>query len=349
MARLGLPCPALQGSSGTRPPSGPLQLAPPLPLHDHGSVRGQAHRPTCDGESHRVARDRGAVDDRHRREGLVEVEVVRDEKPVTDLYLVSTQMGSLEGHAPSVGQPPVAPCTYGRDVLPPALANLPTGLDALDRLTGGGTPAALWLLGGRAGVGTGDLALGLARAAALRSGMAVSWISTWQQPEEVTEAVLLAEAGVLLHRAREEVLTSEQAERLRQVTDGVQRSRLMPRYVQAADIMNSVNEHVSRFSVVVIDRLPHLGAAELDDLRGLAERTTTWIVVVLPALARRAVHGLVRHAHLGVWVERPEVEDPSTDRAGEADLFLLRAGHRTPPPVTVAYVARYARFMNVHT
>lgn len=221
---------------------------------------------------------------------------------------------------------------------------LSTGLDDLDRLTGGGRSGEVWLVGGPHVAAT-TLALGLARAA-LRAEVRVAWLSTWQEPDAVTDSVLLAEAGVLVHRARDGVLTPDQAERLSEVTKRVQAAPVMSLMVSDKDMACTVAEQAESALVVGLDHPAEVGTAALDDLRDLAERIGTWVVVVLPDLGRREVHGWARHAHLAVWVE---VADPETYRVGEADLFVLRAGRRTPPPVTVAYQDRFGRFLNART
>ena len=49
-----------------------------------------------------------------------------------------------------------------------------------------------------------------------------------------------------------------------------------------------------------------------------------------------------------IWIERPDVDDPTTDRCGEADLFVYRHRRRMQTNY-VAYQERYGQFINVMT
>ena len=95
-----------------------------------------------------------------------------------------------------------------------------TGLRELDRATGGGGRVGdLWAVSGAVGVGKTALGLGLARAAALRAGLPVVWLSTQHQPPELNSRFLVAEARLTHEQLEADNLTDAEEDRLARARD----------------------------------------------------------------------------------------------------------------------------------
>jgi hypothetical protein len=222
----------------------------------------------------------------------------------------------------------------------------------LDRLVGGGRRGHLWFINGPSGVGKTLFALGLARSAVLRAELSCIWLSTDHVPEDLAGLAACAEASVPTTTARSE-LSEDQRTRLLNAQDEIADAlRFEP--VSANDLLVA--------AVAVIEQTPDLAVLVIDAirdgdvetrfayLRRLAEETDTWIIAVAshpPGASKGPVWRSQRTvAHLGLWLDRPDLHDPATDRVGEADCTIW-AGDSRARSVVFAYQGRMARFVDI--
>lgn len=249
---------------------------------------------------------------------------------------------------------PSSPLGFGAYQAVALISAYPTGLADLDRATGGGEPGDLWVIGGPRGVGKSLLALSLARAVAIRADVPVTWVSTRNQPQELADAVLAAEAGFLAHRSRAGTLTDEQQERHAQVLITVQQAPITFEAASRIRLLATAAERAGQqgTKVVVLDALPEAGFDALAHLKTLATRNGTWVVAVVADLGpdRFAAQQALSDTHDRLlWVERDDLHDPGHPRVGEADIYVQRPGTRAASPVTVAYQERHRRFVGLRT
>ncbi|MCW2671789.1 MAG: dnaB [Frankiales bacterium] len=238
----------------------------------------------------------------------------------------------------------------------PVLPPWPTGTTNLDQMTGGGAPGEVWVVSGPPRVGASRLALGIARAVARHAGQPVRWLSMYEEPEVVRDRVLLAEGGFLISHVKPGLNASEELiQMLPAVEAEVARLPLSigirvegePLGVACRDGAEGVR------GLLVVDQVPVRHAREaLAELGTIAHASRAWVVVVVLADEGRGLRAVrsatTQHSDLLVWVERPDLDDPTTDRCGEADLFVYRRGRRVQSEY-VAYQERYERFINVMT
>lgn len=224
----------------------------------------------------------------------------------------------------------------------------PTGLAEIDRVTGGGRAGEVWLVTGPDGAGRTTLALGFAREAAIRQGLAVRWLSTRHEPEHLFQQTVAAEMGYL-GLLDPSTLTDDQRAALVGRRKAVADSPLAFEQVTQGGTWLSLVAEGGDPAMVVVEDSTDFAPESLTALKAEAERRGFWLVVVVGG------HGLDRHAaqkalsqgaDLALLLNRPDLNNPSTDRIGEADVTVLRPGRRAVV-VTVAHQPKYGRFVNV--
>jgi replicative DNA helicase len=223
-----------------------------------------------------------------------------------------------------------------------------TGLADIDGTTGGGWAGAVWLVTGPEGAGKTTLALGFAREAAIRQGRAVRWLSTSHAPDQLVQQALAAEVGYLglLDPA---TLTDAQQAALAERSRAVKDAPLVFESVPPDSAGAALAKKQSNTALLVIDDLTDPGPALLVALKAQAEQTGVWVLVVAggPGLDRRAARkALAYEVDVALHIDRPELDDPTTDRIGEADLAVLLPCRRTVE-VVVAHQPQYARLVNI--
>lgn len=333
-----------------------------IPFHDNVGVGWQTDFPTSRSEHHHVPLDLHALDERKGGQRHGEVQIFGHEQSVANPHLVRAKVRSLDGHvthchavvareARQCASDPRATVPIVSDPTARVLPALPTGLDDLDDLTGGGNPGEVWVVSGPPRVGASLLALGMARAVTRFAHRQVTWLSTWEEPPYLRERLLTAEGGWLNARARTGLLAEDDEARWLWLKADVASLPLTVLRADPSDLLDQVRRLVRSDTpaALVLDRVEAAAAAAvLPDLKALAQSSDTWIVVVIgdENRGRDAVRTSTEHlAGLLVWVEREDLYQPDSDRIGEADLFVHRQGRVTE--ATVAHQARYQRFINM--
>src|SRR3954447_22234803 len=257
-------------------------------------------------------------------------------------------------------------------------SGIPTGFQQLDEITNGLHPGQMVTVAGRPGSGKSTLALDLARSAAVKNQKPTAIFSLEMGKLEIMMRLFSAEAGVALQNMRSghmndtdwrrlALRSSELAEAPLFIDDSpnltmmeirAKARRLKQRhdlqlividYMQlmtSGKRVESRQQEVSEFS-----RAMKLLAKELDVPvvalsqlnRGPEQRTDK-----RPMLSDLRESGSIEQdSDLVLLVHRPDLYEPETERAGEADLILAK--HRNGPTATVAvaFQGRYSRFADM--
>lgn len=256
---------------------------------------------------------------------------------------------------------------------------VPTGLDDLDDLLGGGLRRGeLVLVAGRPSMGKSTLVLDWVRHASIAAGVPALLLSFEMTEAEIMTRVLSASAGVPLLRLRAGDLNEADQERLLAVADRIALAPLLvnescsPSIRQvAAEARRAVAEDGVRLVVVDyvqqlyvdrrVDSRQHEIAEISRSLKHLARELRVPVVAVSqlnrgpesrpdrrPVLSDlRDSGGLEQDADAVVLVHRDDYYDRASERMGEADLILAKQRNGPTDTVTVAaqlHVSRFASF-----
>jgi replicative DNA helicase len=258
------------------------------------------------------------------------------------------------------------------------LSGVPTGFADLDDLTNGLHPGQLVIIAARPGIGKSTLALDLSRAASIKNGLASVIFSLEMSQIEITMRLLSAEAGVPLSHIRGGRMSDQDWNRVSakmgQVSEApmfiddspnltmmeirAKARRLKQRHdlrlivIDYIQLMTSGKKVESRqVEVSEFSRQLKLLAKELDVPvvalsqlnRGPEQRNDK-----RPMLADLRESGsLEQDADLVVLLNRPDLYDKDSERAGEADFDVAK--HRNGPTkvLTVAFQGHYSRFVDM--
>ena len=255
---------------------------------------------------------------------------------------------------------------------------IPTGFHQLDEITNGLHPGQMITVAGRPGSGKSTLALDIARSAAVKNRKATVIFSLEMGKLEIMMRLFSAEAGVPLQNMRSGHMSDGDWARLARRASELSEAPLYiddspnltmmeirakaRRLRQRADLqlividylqlmtsgkrVESRQQEVSEFS-----RAMKLLAKELDVPvvalsqlnRGPEQRTDK-----KPMLADLRESGSIEQdSDMVLLVHRPDLYEPETERAGEADLIIAK--HRNGPTATVAvaFQGRYSRFADM--
>ncbi|HEV7193082.1 MAG TPA: replicative DNA helicase [Jatrophihabitantaceae bacterium] len=257
---------------------------------------------------------------------------------------------------------------------------IPTGFHQLDEITNGLHPGQMITVAGRPGSGKSTLALDFARSAAVKNGKPTVIFSLEMGKLEIMMRLFSAEAGVALQNMRSGHMSDQDWARLARRASELSEAPLFiddspnltmmeirakaRRLRQRHDVqlividylqlmtsgkrVESRQQEVSEFS-----RAMKLLAKELDVPvvalsqlnRGPEQRTDK-----KPMLADLRESGSIEQdSDMVLLVHRPDLYEPETERAGEADLIIAK--HRNGPTATVAvaFQGRYSRFADMPT
>jgi replicative DNA helicase len=255
---------------------------------------------------------------------------------------------------------------------------IPTGFHQLDEITNGLHPGQMITVAGRPGSGKSTLALDIARSAAVKNGKATVIFSLEMGKLEIMMRLFSAEAGVALQNMRSGHMSDQDWTRLARRSSELAEAPLYiddspnltmmeirskaRRLRQRQDIqlividylqlmtsgkrVESRQQEVSEFSRAIkllakeLD-VPVVALSQLN--RGPEQRTDK-----KPMLADLRESGSIEQdSDMVLLVHRPDLYEPETERAGEADLIIAK--HRNGPTATiaVAFQGRYSRFADM--
>jgi replicative DNA helicase len=258
------------------------------------------------------------------------------------------------------------------------LAGVPTGFADLDDLTNGLHPGQMVIVAARPGVGKSTLALDVARSASIKHGLTSVIFSLEMSQIEITMRLLSAEASIPLSNIRGGRMRDDDwarvAAKMGQVSEApmfiddspnltmmeirAKARRLKQRHdlklivIDYIQLMTSGKKVESRqLEVSEFSRQLKLLAKELDVPvvalsqlnRGPEQRNDK-----RPMLADLRESGsLEQDADLVILLNRPDLHDRDSERAGEADFDVAK--HRNGPTkmITVAFQGHYSRFIDM--
>jgi replicative DNA helicase len=258
------------------------------------------------------------------------------------------------------------------------LSGVPTGFADLDEVTNGLHPGQMVIIAARPAVGKSTLALDFARSASIKNGLTSVIFSLEMSQIEITMRLLSAEASIPLSHIRGGRMSDQDWNRVSakmgQVSDAplfiddspnltimeirAKARRLKQRHdlklviIDYIQLMTSGRKVESRqLEVSEFSRQLKLLAKELDVPvvalsqlnRGPEQRTDK-----RPMLSDLRESGsLEQDADLVILLNRPDLYDRDSDRAGEADFDVAK--HRNGPTkmITVAFQGHYSRFADM--
>ncbi|MEU7032687.1 DnaB-like helicase C-terminal domain-containing protein [Streptomyces sp. NPDC046237] len=255
---------------------------------------------------------------------------------------------------------------------------IPTGLADLDALTGGGfSPGRLIIIGARPGVGKTTVGQGFARAAAITNKIPTLFTSLEMGEDEILEGILAAECRVPLNHINTGTTSDADAFRLAKAAGRLAEA---PLYVDdATDVsLPSLRGQVRNLvrtvglRMVVVDYLQLMQAPKAESrqvavsalsrgLKLMAKEFGITVVVLCqlnraseqrsdkrPTIADLRESGAIEQdADMVILLNRPDMYEPESHRAGEADLIVdkHRGGQRTT--ITAAWQGHYARIFDM--
>ncbi len=257
---------------------------------------------------------------------------------------------------------------------------IPTGFQQLDEITNGLHAGQMVTVAGRPGSGKSTLALDFARSSAVKNQRATAIFSLEMGRTEIMMRLFSAEAGVALQNMRSGHMSDQDWRRLAlrsgelaeaplYIDDSPnltmmeirakarrlkQRNDLQLVVIDYLQLMTSGKRVESRQQEVSeFSRAMKLLAKELDVPvialsqlnRGPEQRTDK-----KPMLSDLRESGSIEQdSDVVLLVHRPDLYEPETERAGEADLIIAK--HRNGPTATVAvaFQGRYSRFADMPT
>nr|WP_017590834.1 DnaB-like helicase C-terminal domain-containing protein [Nocardiopsis ganjiahuensis] len=252
--------------------------------------------------------------------------------------------------------------------------NALTGFQDLDKLTTGLEPGTLTVISGRPSAGKSTLLGNIACSSALRHAVPTMWIDQESSHRQVLDRIFSAEARVPLHVMRIRTMTDADWARLAVAMGRVASSPLLLQAGRRVDILQVRQlAEESGAELVAVDGLQSLKPRRDRETR---EREVSDITRALKDLALELNVPVVATAHLNraplqrfdpsptlddlresdliahladtvILIDRPDMRDPESPRAGEADLMVVKHRNGFPRDVTVAFQGHYSRFVDM--
>ncbi|WP_439678171.1 replicative DNA helicase [Embleya sp. MST-111070] len=266
------------------------------------------------------------------------------------------------------------------DPLGPANRDVLTGLVDLDRLTGGLRPGQLIVIASRPAHGKSTLALNLARHCAVTEDRPVLLFSLQVSNLDIQRRVMSAEGRIPLHRLAHRRTTDDDWRALTEALPRVTGAPLTVATMSRPDV-DVIRAHCYRtrtrggLDLLIVDTIHELAPlrrhdsryGELEEISRSLKRVARELgipVVVTAQLNRdpearpggeprpsdvRDCGAPEEDADLVVLINRDDVRDPRSARAGEADLIVAK--HRNGPTgrFVVAFQGHFARFIDLAT
>ncbi|WP_460604841.1 replicative DNA helicase [Jatrophihabitans fulvus] len=255
---------------------------------------------------------------------------------------------------------------------------IPTGFQQLDEITNGLHAGQMVTVAGRPGSGKSTLALDFARSSAIKHQKPTAIFSLEMGKLEIMMRLFSAEAGVALQNMRSGHMSDQDWRRL-----ALRSSELAeaPLYIDDSPnlTMMEIRAKARRLKqrqdlqLIVIDYLQLMTSGKKVESRQqevsefsravkLLAKELEVPVVVLSQLNRgseqrtdkkpmlsdlRESGSIEQDSDVVLMVHRPDLYEPETERAGEADIIIAK--HRNGPTATlaVAFQGRYSRFADM--
>lgn len=253
-------------------------------------------------------------------------------------------------------------------------ANTFTGFQDLDGITTGLEPGTLTVISGRPSVGKSVLLGNIACSAALHHAVPTLWVDQESPHRQVLDRIFSAEARIPLNAIRAGMMTDDDWVRLATTMRNVVTAPLLlhaGKRVDTDEVQQLAEE--SSASLVAIDGLQHLKPRqgretrerEVSDitraLKDLALELEVPVVATAqlnraplqrfdpsPTLDDLRESDLIAHlADTVILIERPDLRDRESLRAGEADLIIGKNRNGPTGDVTVAFQGHYSRFVDM--
>ncbi len=258
------------------------------------------------------------------------------------------------------------------------LSGVPTGFADLDDLTNGLHPGQMVIVAARPGMGKSTLALDLARSASIRNGLTSAIFSLEMSQIEITMRLLSAEASIPLSHIRGGKMSDDDWQRIAQKMGQVSEAPLFiddspnltmmeirakaRRLRQRHDLRLVVIDYIQLMTSGKKVESRQLEVSEFSRQLKLLAKELGVPVVALSQLNRgpeqrtdkkpmlsdlRESGSLEQDADLVVLLNRPDLYDKESPRAGEADFDVAK--HRNGPTKTivVSFQGHYSRFTDM--
>ncbi|MFC7619652.1 replicative DNA helicase [Microlunatus sp. GCM10028923] len=258
------------------------------------------------------------------------------------------------------------------------LAGVPTGFAEVDELTNGLHPGQMIIVAARPGCGKSTLALDLARAASIKNGLTSAIFSLEMSQIEITMRLLSAEASIPLSHIRGGRMSDDDWQRVATKMGQVSEA---PLYIDDSPnlTMMEIRAKARRLKqrhdlkLVLIDYIQlmtsgkkvesrQLEVSEFSRQLKLLAKELEIPVVALSQLNRgpeqrtdkkpmlsdlRESGSLEQDADLVMLLNRPDLYDKESERAGEADFDVAKHRNGATKTITVAFQGHYSRFVDM--
>jgi len=254
---------------------------------------------------------------------------------------------------------------------------IPTGFQQLDEITNGLHPGQMITVAGRPGSGKSTLALDIARSSAIKHQKPTAIFSLEMGKIEIMMRLFSAEAGVALQSMRSGHMSDQDWTRLARRSSELAEA---PLYIDDSPnlTMMEIRAKARRLKqrhglqLVVIDYLQLMTSgkrvesrqqevSEFSRAMKLLAKELDVPVVALSQLNRgpeqrtdkrpllsdlRESGSIEQDSDLVLLVHRPDLYEPETERAGEADLIIAKHRNGGLGEVPLVFQGEFTRFMN---
>ncbi|MGB9792328.1 MAG: replicative DNA helicase [Thermacetogeniaceae bacterium] len=258
-----------------------------------------------------------------------------------------------------------------------AAIGIPTGFEALDRMTLGMQPSDLILLAARPSMGKTSLALNIARNVAM-SGVPVAIFSLEMSGDQVVQRLLCAEALIDQHRLRTGRLTEDDWARLVQAATRLSEAPIFIDDTPAISLLE-LRSKARRLKIeqgigfLVIDylQLMQLGRRAENRVQEISEisrflkslaRELEIPVLALSQLSRaveqrmdkipmlsdlRESGSLEQDSDVVLFIYRDEYYNPDSEKKGIADIIIAKQRNGPTGTVELAFLKEFTKFANL--
>ena len=258
------------------------------------------------------------------------------------------------------------------------MSGVPSGFVDLDRFTNGFHPGQMIVVAARPGVGKSTLGLDLCRSASIKHGMTTAIFSLEMSRVEITMRLLSAEARVSLTEMRSGSLDdgawAKLARRMGEVSEAplfiddspnmtmmeirAKARRLRQRHdlkmivIDYLQLMTSgkrvesrqveVSEFSRQIKLLAKElQIPIVAISQLN--RGSEQRTDK-----RPMLSDLRESGSIEQdADMVLLLHRPDMYEPESERAGEADIHIAKNRSGQPGTTTLVFKGHYSCFVDM--